>query len=161
MRELVRGEAAAARSVALLPIEDLDEATPDSVVGQKFTNNFRAAFRNLTDIGLTPPAKKAAENLDVWKQQDWKNLGAEFGARNLLAGTVRIHNGKRRVTLQLVDTVSGATIKRWIQEGDLDEAITAGLANSAAAVVRARANHHAAPRGPNEFPEIDFVAGTA
>ena len=160
VREIVRGEAAAARSVGLLPVEDLEDLRTDSELAQNFTNKLRTNFAGSADIGLTPPSKRGPEHLDIWKQQDWKNLGSELGARNLLSGTIRNHDGKKRVTLQLVDAVSGGTIKRWIQEGDSVEGISAGLANSAATVVRARANHQTPPLTANEVPEIDFVAAT-
>jgi serine/threonine protein kinase/tetratricopeptide (TPR) repeat protein len=161
VREIVRGEAAAARSVGLLPFEDLDEVRSDSALAQEFTNKLRTDFNRSVDIGLSPPSEKAPESLDVWKQQDWKNLGTELGARNLLSGTIRTRNGKKRVTLQLVDAVSGVTIKRWIQEGNSDDTITAGLANSAATIVRARADRQTPPPTANEIPEIDFVAATS
>src|SRR5467141_2419109 len=41
VREIVRGEAAAARSIGLLPFEDLDEVRSDSALAQKFTNKLR------------------------------------------------------------------------------------------------------------------------
>jgi tetratricopeptide (TPR) repeat protein/TolB-like protein len=161
VREIVRGEAAAARSIGLLPFEDLDEVRSDSPLAQKFTNNLRTDFNRSVDIGLTPPSKGAPERLDVWKQQDWKNLGSELGARNLLSGTIRTRSGKKRVTLHLVDGVSGVTIKRWIQEGDSDETIAAGLANSTTTIIRARANRQTPPATANEVPEIDFVSATS
>lgn len=159
-REIVRGEAAAARSVGLLPFEDLDEVRSDSALAQNFTNKLRTDLNRSLDIGLTPPSKRPPEGLDIWKQQDWKNLRSELGAQNLLSGTIRTRNGRRRVTLQLVDAISGVTIKRWIQEGNSDEAITAALANSTATIVRARANHQTAPLTANEISEVDFAAAT-
>src|SRR5262249_23049332 len=102
-RELVRSEAAAARSIGLLRFEDLDEVTRDSALAQKFTNTLRADFGRLSDVGITAPSKRAPEGLDIWKQQEWKDLGAELGARNLVSGTIRTCNGKKRVTMQLVD----------------------------------------------------------
>jgi tetratricopeptide (TPR) repeat protein/tRNA A-37 threonylcarbamoyl transferase component Bud32 len=160
VREIVRGEAAAARSIGLLPFEDLDEARSDSALAQEFTDKLRADFNRSVDVGVIPPFKRVPESLDVWKQQDWKNLGGELGARNLLSGTIRTHNGKKRVTLQLVDAVTGVPIKRWIQEGDSDGAIAAALANSTATIVRARANHQTPPPTTSEIFEIDFVAAT-
>jgi serine/threonine protein kinase/tetratricopeptide (TPR) repeat protein len=157
VREIVRGEAAAARSVGLLPVEDLDEVRTDSLLAQNFTNKLRAGFSSSTDVGLAPPSKSR----DVWKEQDWKNVGSELGARNLLSGTIRTRNGKKRVTLQLVDGVSGVTIKRWIQEGDSDDGISAALSNAATTIVRARANHQTPPQTANEVPEIDFVSATS
>ncbi len=160
VREIVRGEAAAARSIGLLPVEDLDEVRTDSLFAQNFADKLKVGFSSSPDIGLTLPSKKPSEALDVWKEQDWKKLGGELGARNLLSGTIRTRNGKKRVTLQLVDSVSGALIKRWIQEADADEAITAHLANSIAMVVRARANHQPLPTTANEIVEIDHAAAT-
>jgi serine/threonine protein kinase/tetratricopeptide (TPR) repeat protein len=160
VREIVRGEAVAARSVGLLPFEDLDEVTSDSPPAQAFTEKLRGHLSGAADIGLAPPSKRAPEKSDIWKQQDWKNLSKEVGARNLLSGTIRTRVGKKRVTLQLVDGVSGTTIKRWIQEGDSDAGITTDLASSTATIIRARANRQDPPPTANEISEIDFVAAT-
>jgi serine/threonine protein kinase/tetratricopeptide (TPR) repeat protein len=160
VREVVRGEAAAARSLGVLPVEDLDEVRTDSLLAGNFTNKLRASLSSSTDIGLALPSKGSAESKDVWKEQDWKKVGSELGARNMLSGTIRTRNGKKRVTLQLVDAVSGATIKRWIDEADSDEEITAALSGAVTAAVRARANHQALPTTANEITEIDFAAAT-
>ena len=160
VREIVRGEAAAARSVGLVPFEDLDEVTPDSPPAQAFTEKLRGHLSRAADIGLAPPSKGTPERSDIWKQQVWKNLSNDLGARNLLSGTIRNRAGKKRVTLQLVDGISGATIKHWIQEGDTDEAITAALANSIAMIVNARANHQTLPTTANEIADVDFAAAT-
>jgi tetratricopeptide (TPR) repeat protein/predicted Ser/Thr protein kinase len=160
VREIVRGEAVAARSVALLPFEDLDEVTSDAPPAQAFTEKLRGRLSHAAEIGLTSPSKGAPEKSDIWKQEDWKSVSKELGTRNLLSGTIRIRAGKKRVTLQLVDGISGTTIKRWIQEGDTDEAMAAALANSIAMVVCARANHQALPTTANEIAQIDFAAAT-
>src|SRR5262249_52278954 len=112
------------------------------------------------DVGITAPSKRAPEGLDIWKQQEWKDLGAELGARNLVSGTIRTCNGKKRVTMQLVDAITGATIKRWIREEELEDPIPAALVESVATTVRARADHRTAPRTEGEIPEIDFVEAT-
>ena len=160
VRQIVRGEAAAARSVHVVPFEDLDEVRWDSPSAQAFTEKLRGGLSRAAEIGLTSPTTRASKKSDIWKQEDWKNLSKELGARNLLSGTIRVRGGKKRVTLQLVDGVSGTTIKRWIQEGDTDEAIAATLANSIAVSVRARANHQVLPTTANEVAEIDFIAAT-
>ena len=78
----------------------------------------------------------------------------------MLGGTIRSRNGKKRATLQLVDAVSGVTIKRWMQEKNSDEDLTAALSNAATTTVRARANHQTPQPTANEVPDIDFVAAT-
>jgi len=161
VREIVRGEAAAARTVALLPVEDIGQVATDSVLADTFANELRDNLSHSSDIGLSPPSKRAAERSDIWKQQDWKTLGNELGARNLVSGTIRTRDGRKRVTLQVVDGTSGATIKRWVEEGDSEEAVTPALANSVVMIVRARANHEALPTTANEISEIDFAAYTS
>jgi serine/threonine-protein kinase len=99
VREIVRGEAAAARSVGLVPFEDLDEVTPDSPPAQAFTEKLRGHLSRAADIGLAPPSKGTPERSDIWKQQDWKNLSNDLGARNLLSGTIRNRAGKKRFSL--------------------------------------------------------------
>jgi tetratricopeptide (TPR) repeat protein/TolB-like protein/tRNA A-37 threonylcarbamoyl transferase component Bud32 len=157
---IVRGEAAAARSVGMLPFEDLDEVAIDSEPAHGFTEKLRAELSRAADIGLTQTPDQMRDRLDIWKQQEWHDLGSELGVRNLLSGTIRTHNGKKRVSVQLVDAVSGATLKRWIQEGDSEGDIAAIVAKSATAVVHARANHQTLASTANEIPDIDLVAAT-
>jgi serine/threonine protein kinase/tetratricopeptide (TPR) repeat protein len=159
-REAVRAEAVAARSVGLLPFGDLDEVRTDSALAQSFTSQLRTELGRSPRVGVVPPPQKASESLDVWQQQDWKNRGSELGTRNLLSGTVRTREGKKRVTVQLVDAITGVTIKRWVRDGDLDRGITMTLANSIGTIVRARADHRTIPITEDEIPEIDFVAAT-
>ena len=157
---IVRTESAAARSVGMLPFEDLNEATIDSLQGREFTETVRRELSRASDIGIAPTPEKMRGKVDAWRKEEWRDLGREFDVRNLLSGTIRTRNGKKRVAVQLVDVASGATIKRWIFESESDQVIAVNLANSSAAVVRARANRETVPQTPNEIPEIDFVAAT-
>ena len=56
VREIVRGEAAAARSVGVLPVEDLDEVRTDSLLARNFTNNSeRASVARPTLVSFRHP----------------------------------------------------------------------------------------------------------
>jgi len=156
---IVRSEAAAARSVAMLPFEDLDELTRESESARAVTETFRTELTHATNIGVTSAPDKAGES-DIWKQQEWHDVGSQLGVRNLLVGTIRTRDGKKRATVQLLDSLSGATIRRWLYEADSNTAIAASVVNSAAAVVCARANHQILAPTTGEIPDIDFAAAT-
>src|SRR5438128_11725330 len=129
----------------MLSFEDLDKATIDSPIANGVTEKLRTLLSQSAAVGLTPASEKSRGNFDIWKQQDWHDLGGELSARSLLSGTVRTHNGKTRITVQLIDAVSCIPIKRWLQETDSDEHLVGDIAKSIASVIRVHANHKALP----------------
>ncbi|MEY2574954.1 MAG: eukaryotic-like serine/threonine-protein kinase [Verrucomicrobiota bacterium] len=109
----IQSSQAALRSVLVLPFEDLDELT-DTPLAAQITREMMAG------LPLSRPAFEQ-DSADIHPSMlrpvhpsEWQQLGRSFGVHNLLAGTVRVRNGKTCATLQLVDTSSGRPMRRWL-----------------------------------------------
>jgi tetratricopeptide (TPR) repeat protein len=144
----------------MLPFEDLDDARFNSGKAIKFTDNLRARLSKEKEIGLSLATKEKQGTFDLWKQEEWHDLATHLSVRNLLSGTIRTRQGKRRAVVQLLDGVTGTAIRRWLFEDESEDVIANDVANSVAKMMHARANHEQLPRTTNEIPDVDFVAAT-
>lgn len=123
----------ALRSIAVLPLVDMTPGGKSGYIGDGFAEEISAQLAQVP--GLRVAARTSAfefrdRNVDV------KKIGAALGVRNVLEGSVRRDRDKLRVTVQLIDTVTGYHV--WAGTYDRDWAdVIAVQDNIARAITRA------------------------
>ena len=101
------------KSIAVLPLVDLSGDVKDSYLGDGISGELLTALSKLPGlkvIGRTSSFQFRGQDVDAAK------VGAALHVRSLLAGTVQRSDDTLRVTVELVDTVSGQ--QRWSQHYD-------------------------------------------
>jgi TolB-like protein/tetratricopeptide (TPR) repeat protein/DNA-binding winged helix-turn-helix (wHTH) protein len=92
------------RSVAVLPLVDMTSGGQSGYLGDGFAEEISAQLAQIP--GLRVAARTSAFEFKG-QSVDVRKIGAALGVRNVLEGSVRRDKDKLRVTVQLIDTVSG------------------------------------------------------
>jgi len=159
LEDIVRNEQVALRSVAVLPLLNLDNITPDAEVSEQLAS---ALERNLTKFG--PARVVAVSDVSEWgvtgAVSDVKGISRKHSVRTVLAGTLRRMNDKLRISLHLVDAAQGNSLLEWIVEVESRDAATAEVARTAAANIDLilRKEHLTASLTSEEDPGMRSVA---
>jgi serine/threonine-protein kinase len=96
-----------ARSVVVLPFLDLDTTTADPVATQWVANSLRTQLKTLGT------ARVVSVNGPGWsKLEDLRKVAQEYRGRTLLTGTVRTVDGKRRISVRLLDSAGEQALFR-------------------------------------------------
>ena len=95
----------ASRSVVVLPFLDLDTVAADPALALSFAASLEA------ELNLFGPARVKTMGSDspskgVWIQE-LRQVGQQMGVRTVLTGTVRTVQGKKRISIRLLDAVTG------------------------------------------------------
>jgi len=95
----------AARSVVVLPFLDLDTVSGDPVAAQSVVNRLGPLFEDLGSARVTTSA------VPGWsKLADIRRAAREAKGRTILTGTVRNVDGRRRLSLRLLDPAGDQTL---------------------------------------------------
>ena len=111
----------AARSIAVLPLYDLDTATADSVSTKAFAEALQNGLRSFGAVRVTtfePPFIVGRDRIGKFLKQ-----GEQDRTRTILTGTVRTSQGRKRISFQLIDPASKETLLTHV----LDEGGPDGL----------------------------------
>ncbi len=103
------------RSIAVLPLVDMTSGGESGYIGDGFAEEISAQLAQIPDLRVaarTSAFEFKGQNADVRK------IGAALGVRNVLEGSIRRDNDKLRVTVQLIDTVTGYHV--WAATYDRD-----------------------------------------
>jgi tetratricopeptide (TPR) repeat protein/TolB-like protein/tRNA A-37 threonylcarbamoyl transferase component Bud32 len=157
---VLRTEATAARSIAILPFEDLDEATSSSARGRSLADRLETKLSAGSGVSVIRVSDRLPSQLDLGRKDDWHVLGNKLGVRHLLTATIRTRGKKSRVCGQLIDVASGAALKRWIFEEDSEAAIITNTAQLTVTFVGAHVSNNQLPHVEGEIPETDHVSAT-
>ena len=106
---------AALRSIAVLPLVDMTPGGESGYIGDGFAEEISAQLAQVP--GLRVAARTSAFGFKG-KNADVRKIGAALGVRNVLEGSVRRDKDKLRVTVQLIDTVTGYHV--WAGTYDRD-----------------------------------------
>jgi serine/threonine protein kinase/tetratricopeptide (TPR) repeat protein len=159
LEDIVRNEQVALRSVAVLPLLNLDSITPDAEASEQLAS---ALQRNLTNFGLARvvAVSDVSDGGTTGAVSDVKGISRKYSVRTVLAGTMRRMNGKLRISLHLVDAAQGNSLLEWIVEVESRDAATAEVARTAAANIDLilRKEHLTASRTSEEDPGMRSVA---
>lgn len=101
------------KSIAVLPLVDLGSDDKDRYLGDGISGELLTALSKLPGlkvIGRTSSFQFRGRDVDAAK------VGAALHVRNLLAGTVQRADDELRITVELVDTLSGQQL--WSQQYD-------------------------------------------
>ncbi len=113
--QVIADAVAAPRSIAVLPLVDMTSGGESGYIGDGFAEEISAQLAQIP--GLRVAARTSAFEFKG-KSEDVKKIGAALGVRNVLEGSVRRDNGKLRVTVQLIDAVTGYHV--WAGTYDRD-----------------------------------------
>jgi len=92
------------RSVAVLPLVDMTSGGKSGYLGDGFAEEISAQLAQIP--GLRVAARTSAFEFKG-QSVDVRKIGAALGVRNVLEGSVRRDKDKLRVTVQLIDTLTG------------------------------------------------------
>jgi len=104
----------ASRSVVVLPLLDLDNVLPDRALAQSIATSLQS---QLDAIGPALVKNTNPGSAPVWGAiGEIRRVGQETGARTVLAGTVRTVQGRKRISLRLLDATTGDSLFTFISE---------------------------------------------
>ena len=103
------------RSIAIIAIEDLDEASPATHSAQALTVAFVETLKNTRGIKTSVPNVTETDPSTV---DDWKKIGELVGARFVLTGSIRHRQGKPHVAMHLIESATGTMASTWLVDAD-------------------------------------------
>jgi tetratricopeptide (TPR) repeat protein len=105
IQSAMRESVLAARSVVVLPFLDLDAVEENPIATEQVVSSLRSQLESLGS------ARVSASGMVGWgKLEELRKAAREAKGRAILTGTVRKFEGKRRLSLRLVDPASGQTL---------------------------------------------------
>ena len=111
----------AQRSVVVLPFLDLDGVTPDAHLAKTVATVLR---EQLAGLG---PARVVTRSVSAsYKREDLLKASQEAGTRTVLAGTIRNVQGKKRISLQLLDPATGEPLFATLWEEGQEQTLLSG-----------------------------------
>jgi serine/threonine protein kinase/tetratricopeptide (TPR) repeat protein len=113
---VVRNHEIALHSVVVTPFEDLDVLSTTSEEAIQVTRDLSNGLQRETALRVSSSVSRFAEPTVFWKPEEWRNLGATMGAREILTGTTRKRNGKQRIVFRVIDAASGEVVVRRVSE---------------------------------------------
>jgi serine/threonine protein kinase/tetratricopeptide (TPR) repeat protein len=116
IQSAMRENVLAVRSVAILPFYDLDAAMPDRTFTQAFAASLQDGLAPLGPVRVTtlePPFIVGRDKIGRLIKEGQQNR-----ARAILTGTVRMSQGRKRISFQLVDPASKETLFTQLSDGE-------------------------------------------
>jgi tetratricopeptide (TPR) repeat protein len=112
----------ASRSVVVLPFFDLDRLAVDPILTQSLARSLQVQLN-----GFGPARIKTMEPgslLEGTWGEDIHKVGQQAGARTALTGTVRNVQGRKRISMRLLDAATGNSLltRVWEENGEKDPA---------------------------------------
>lgn len=115
----------ASRSVVVLPWLDLDNVLPDRALAQSIATSLQS---ELNTFGPALVKTTGAESAPGWNTiEDIRRAGQETHSRTVLTGTVRMVQGRKRISFQLLDAATGDILFTVISEDAEHKDPTKGL----------------------------------
>jgi serine/threonine protein kinase/tetratricopeptide (TPR) repeat protein len=132
---IVRDNETARLSVLITPFEDLDEVSTDSKAANDATRIVTSALADHTTVRIctVPPASR--ETVYLLPLQRLRNIAKEAGARTVLTGSVRTRDGRKRVTMRVLEASTGGLVRSWIFEGGFSSDLAQAAGNGVSGVI--------------------------
>lgn len=124
-QEAMQENVLAARSIAILPFYDLDTATPDATLTQAFAASLENGLAALGQARVTTfeaPFAVGREGMGKLIHQ-----GSQNSARAILTGTIRSSQGRKRISLQLIDPGTKETLFSHLSESEDQSALPSAV----------------------------------
>lgn len=109
----VQAEAAAQRSIAVLPMRDMSPKRDQQYFCEGVTEEIINALTRIEGLSV---ASRMSSFQFVSESGDSREIGARLGVRTILEGSVRKAGDRLRITAQLIDTYSGFHL--WSEKYD-------------------------------------------
>lgn len=153
------------RSVAVLPLVDMTSGGRSGYLGDGFAEEISAQLAQIP--GLRVAARTSAFEFKG-RSVDVRKIGAALGVRNVLEGSVRRDRDKLRVTVQLIDTLTGyhvwaATYDRdWADVIAIEDNISRSITRALEVVLTPEAERRLKRNGVTNLEAYDaYLAGTS
>ena len=114
LQSAMRANVLAARSIAILPFYNLDTAMPDPTLTKAFTASLQDGLAALGPARVTMVETASAVSRDT--MAELIEGGQENRRRAIITGTVRMAQGRQRLSIQLIDPASKETLFSHLQE---------------------------------------------
>lgn len=130
----------ASRSVVILPFLDMDKVLPDVSLAQSVASSLR---RELDPLGPALVKTAGSASAPGWgKPKDIRAAGQAAQTRTVLTGTVRTVQGRKQISLRLLDSASGdplfTVMSAEAEQEDPTEAISKDVAKQFYAILSAK-----------------------
>lgn len=112
----MRANLVAARSVAVLPFYDLDNAIADPILTQAFAASLQDGLSALGPARVTTLEPRFIVGRDTIRKLIKE--GQQNRERAILIGTVRMSQGRKRISFQLMDPASNETLFAQLLDGE-------------------------------------------
>jgi tetratricopeptide (TPR) repeat protein len=107
----------ASRSVVVLPFLDLDKVAADQTLAQSFASSLES---ELNVFGLARVKTAPATTFEAVWPKELSKVDQHTSARTVLTGTVRTVQGRKRISIRLLDAATGDSLftKLWEENGE-------------------------------------------
>jgi len=125
MQKVMQENVLAARSIAILPLYDLDTATADSASTKAFAEALQNGLRPFGAARVTtfePPFIVGRDRIGKFLKQ-----GEQNRARTILTETIRTSQGRKRISFQLIDPASKETLLTHVADGGGPDGLSGAL----------------------------------
>ena len=116
LREAVRHEQLAQRSIAVLPPLHLDSVHVDDAGAEALAQSLQTGLAKIKPTRVVPVTAGHTWLASAAHPQDVKEANRHVNARVVIATTMREVNGQRRVSLRLVNGASGQVLRKHLYE---------------------------------------------
>jgi serine/threonine protein kinase/tetratricopeptide (TPR) repeat protein len=105
LQSAVQETTLAARSVLVVPFLDLDRVTPNSLLAKSVSSSLQQELNRFgpARVGAVP----SGSSLEWGSREEVQKAGQEANARTVLTGTERTIDGKKQISIRLLDAASG------------------------------------------------------
>jgi serine/threonine protein kinase/Tfp pilus assembly protein PilF len=134
LSSIVQEAEIAQHTIAIMPLEDLNELSNSSSTATAFLNALTATLKAAKGIYLRPLAGMPSDR-DPWSPEHWKQIGQASQARFILNGSIRPRQATQRLVLRVIDTATGTVIRTWLSDADSSSDVAKRLATQLADVM--------------------------
>ncbi len=133
---VLREKAAVRASVALLPLEQIDDATLPTLEGARVGQELVGVWRRAApEFRLVPAGSGPAERSHPLDPADLRAVRERVSSPAILTGTLRRRDGGTRIALRLLDVSDGAVLGRWFGQCDGPKDLPGTLERAAGSLV--------------------------
>lgn len=125
VQEAMQENVLAARSIAVLPFYDLDTAMPDGTLTKAFAASLEHGLAALGPARVTTFEAPSVVGLEGMGKLIHE--GSQKGARAILTGTIRSSQGRKRISLQMIDPATKETLFSHLSEGEDPSALPSAV----------------------------------
>ena len=108
------------RSIAVLPLVNLSDNQESEYIAEGISEDIRNTLTSVKDLRV---AARTSSSVFKDKAMDVREIAAKLNVDALLEGTIRINNGRLRITAQLTDAADGYSIWAAGFERDMKDKI--------------------------------------